>query len=188
MTSSSDWKLLSLTGVRPRWVIIVTMLLSFCSAIFIVSGKDHSLLDRILPQSFLEGEDMGYSCVLLTGIAMLLLTLLFFLSMRGFVRVMRNTNGAVKIRVTAPLTKEVIVDTVSRTEFYRSGAFRHVTIYAVFYDDKGNPALVLAEKTNTLHVVERHFIDRSPDVNAYVPKRFGSVNTLRQVWMEQQLP
>jgi hypothetical protein len=135
---SPGWKLLSMTAIRPRWVLLLVSLLSFV----------------------------------------------------GMLRVSRNAAGEVKVSVTAPLSAPMTVNPVAATAFLRSGNFsirNGIVLYAVFYDEKGTPALVIMERTNSLRVAESWFAEGEPTVPGGTPQRFGSVNTLRQLWKEQGL-
>ncbi|HET6989797.1 MAG TPA: hypothetical protein VFJ43_00670 [Bacteroidia bacterium] len=189
------WTLVSMTFARSTLLHYFSMLLYFSGTIFAfcwveVYFSSHGAFSAFFPESFTRGQIDGISMPLAAGILAILLGIIFHFGLSGQLRVRKNENDELGI-VYSSLTGRLELFPLDRVEFrQRCGFFiyrRVIIVSAVFFDKDDQPKLVIKEHSNSLYIIDKYYQHGGTRIPFRVPRKFGSVRTLKQLWMEKEL-
>ena len=190
METNKTQKLVSLIFVRNYFLHYFCQLLFLAAFIFLFDyaeirhGHHAAFSSVFFSDDFLHSEIDGLSAPLALGLIILSFAAIIFFGLRGKLCVRENEKGEINVDVKSIFSKTEIFP-VGKVAFTRKrGIRRVVTISAVFYDVNGNPKLVLKQHSNRLHFIPEHYEEGAPRIPLSVPRKFGSVHTIQQIWME----
>jgi hypothetical protein len=188
-----NWKHVSLLFVRDYFFHYFCLLTGFLGAMLLfawleIKYSNHgSILSPVFGDDFLHSEIDGVSAPLAYGSIILLLAFILFFGLSGRFRVKENENGEISVDVRS-MFSHVNITPAGKVIFTQKRGMliyrRVITISAVFYDTNDEPKLVVKEHSNRLRVIPRYYEEDAPKIPLNVPRKFGSVHTIHQVWME----
>jgi hypothetical protein len=153
-----------------------------------VSEKKHGPFSGFFPEHLMNGEIDGISMPLAAGIILILLGILLHFGLSGQLRIREDENEEKGILYSSMVGR--LTFPLGRVEFrIKNGFFlffRRVRIVSVvFFDTNDEPKLVIKEHSNDLYIIERYYQRGGSRIPFNVPRKFGSVRTLRQLWLEK---
>jgi hypothetical protein len=183
-------KHVSLLFVRDYFLHYFCMLTGFFGAMMLfgwleIKYSNHgSVLSAFFGNEFLHSEIDGISAPLAYGLILVLLALLIFFGLSGKLHVRENEKGEVSVDLKSVFSR-ITISPVGKVVFTQKRGLRRVIIIsAVFYDANGEPKLIVKEHSNRLQVIPRYYEEDAPKIPLNAPRKFGSVHTIHQVWME----